>query len=55
MDRVHILLLFFYQRPGPRPRDRFRQRYPLRDFADAKLPGEALPWFLWFRGTGRER
>ena len=28
---------------------------PLRDFADAKLPGEALPWFLWFRGTGRER
>ena len=28
---------------------------PLRDLAYAKLPGEALPWFLWDRGKGRER
>ena len=42
-------------RPGPRPRDRFRQRYPLRDLAYAKLPGEALPRFLWDWGKGRER
>ena len=30
-------------RPGPRPRDRFRQRYPLRDLAYAKLPGKLYP------------
>ena len=28
---------------------------PLRDLADAKLLREALPWFLWDRGMGRER
>ena len=30
-------------RPGHRPRDSFRQRYPLRDLAYAKLPGKLYP------------
>ena len=36
----YCLFVCLEGRPGPRPRDRFRQRSPLRDLADAQVSEE---------------